>query len=312
VELLWDHNITNAAAFFAERAEYYDHIWICRAHNLQRLANALDREAWGKLARAHVVLDTEALACNRDAAQAMLSGRRFDVARALKREMKLAHLVQDVVSVSPGEEAQLRALSLPRVHVLGHAQVARPTPNGFAERHDILALGALYEAGTPNVDGLRWFIAKVWPLVRRKHKTAQLHVAGFIKPGFDAAALLAGPGVIVHGFVADPTALYNTARLFLAPTRFAAGIAFKVHEAAAHGLPVMTTDLIADQLGWQPGEDIMAAPANDPAAFAAALLNAYTDPKLWARLRANALTRLDADCSPAHFTAAIGRVLASK
>ena len=309
VELLRNHDITHAARFFAERAEYYDHIWLCRAHNLQRLVAALDNDTWSKISRAHLILDTEALACNREAAQAQLSKRKFDLARALKREMKLAHLVRDVVSVSAPEQAQLTELGLPRLHLLGHAQIARPTPNGFKPRRDILALGALYEAGTPNVDGLRWFIAKVWPLVQRKLKGVQLHIAGFVKPGFDAAVVLAGPDVVVHGFVSDPTALYDNSRLFLAPTRFAAGIPFKVHEAAAHGLPVMGTDLIAAQLGWTAGSDLIAASPDEPAAFAAALVAAYGDQTLWNTLRENALARVEQECSPAQFTQAVSRIL---
>jgi GT2 family glycosyltransferase len=312
VELLWNHDITHAARFFAERAEYYDHVWVCRAHNLHRLTGVLDRDGWGPIARAHVVLDTEALACNREAAQARLEGRDFDSGRALKREMRLAHLVQDVVSVSAREQAQLQKLKLPRVHVLGHAMTPKPTPNGFAERHDILALGALYAAETPNVDGLVWFIAKVWPLVRHQIRQAKLHIAGFVKPDFDAASLLAGPGVVLHGFVADPAGLYDKSRIFLAPTRFAAGIPFKVHEAAACGVPVMTTDLIAGQLGWQSGRDLMAASADDPEAFAGALVALHGDQALWTTLRDNALARIAQECSPARFTATIPSILAAR
>jgi glycosyltransferase involved in cell wall biosynthesis len=263
------------------------------------------------LARAHIVLDTEALACNRDAAQAQLTKRKFDLSRALKREMKLAHLVKDIVSVSDTEQAQLNALGMPRIHTLGHALVTRPTPNSFKERRDILALGALYEANTPNVDGLRWFVSKVWPLVRRKLKGAQLHIAGFVKPGFDPAEIFALPGVVLHGFVADPTTLYNQSRLFLAPTRFAAGIPFKVHEAAAYGLPVVATELIAAQLGWTQGSDIIAASPDDPAAFAAAVIEAYSHQPTWESLRKNALARVEQDCSPTQFTSAVSKILSA-
>ncbi len=309
VELLWNHDIRNAAEFFAERAEYYDYVWVCRAHNLLRLTQVIERDGWGPLARAHVVLDTEALACNREAAQAKLKGRSFDVARALKREMRLAHMVKDVVSVSAQEQAQLQALKLPRVHVLGHALTPQPSPKPFAERRDILALGALYEAGTPNVDGLLWFIREIWPLVRRELKQARLHVAGFVKEGFDAASLLAGPGVVVHGFVANTAPLYANARVFLAPTRFAAGIAFKAHEAASHGVPIMTTDLIAGQLGWQSGDALLAQPHDDPAAFAEALVRLYSDENLWQTLRDGALAKITDECSRLHFTNTIGGLL---
>jgi GT2 family glycosyltransferase len=81
VELLWNHDATSVARLLVEREHCYDTIWICRAHNLHRLVGAVGRE-WGALRHARIVLDTEALACNREAGSATLEGRRFDLAKA--------------------------------------------------------------------------------------------------------------------------------------------------------------------------------------------------------------------------------------
>ena len=311
VELLWDRCIEDVAAFLLERAEYYDAVWVCRAHNLDRISGVVGPNGWGPIGRVRTILDTEALACNREAVQCELEGRRFDLSRALKREMKFAHLVQDIVSVSAREQAQLKKIGLPRVHVLGHAMQAAPLDTPFDDRRDLLALGALYGPDTPNVDGLRWFIAEVWPLVRKKLKQLRLHIAGFIATGFEPGTMFDAPGVIFHGPVDDPTALYASSRLFLAPTRFAAGIPFKVHEAAARGLPVMATTLIAEQLGWAPGVELAAAPA-DAASFAATLIAAYGDATGWHNMRDSALARLAAECSQAAFTATVEAVLTGR
>lgn len=308
VELLHQSCITDAAAFFEARAGFYDVIWICRAHNLDRLRHALGPSGWAHLAGARLVLDTEALATNRDAARAAITGRKFDATRALKRELRTSVLVHDVVSVNEAEAAQLRAAGIARVHVLGHRLAPRAAAPGFAARKDILALGALYGETTPNVDGLRWFLAEVWPLVRRSQRNIRLHIAGFIAEGFDAAALLRGPGVVMHGFVEDVTPLFAAARVFLAPTRFAAGIPYKVHEAAAHLVPVMATDLLVRQLGWEPGRDLAAASPEDPKAFAAALTTLYGNESIWQATRLAAQSRLAAECDGAHFTAKLATI----
>ncbi len=308
VELLADRCITDAAAFFAERAGFYDVIWICRAHNLDRLRETLGAAGWAHLAGARIVLDTEALASNRRAVQAALTGRRFDHPKALKRELRNLVLVQDVVSVNEAEARQLRAAGIARVHVLGHSLQPTPSLPEFDARRDILALGALYAEATPNVDGLRWFLAEVWPLLRKTQRNLRLHIAGFIADGFDADTLR-GPGVVMHGFVEDPGQLFASARLFLAPTRFAAGIPYKVHEAAARGLPVMTTDLLAEQLGWQNGVELAAAPCTDPKAFAATLLRLYGDAEAWSRIRTAALARIGQDCDPAAFTRTVATLI---
>ncbi len=309
VELLWNHDISTTAAFFRERESYYDYIWVCRAHNLHRLASVIDDGAWGPMRNARVVLDTEALACNRDAASAALEGRSFDINRALKRELRQAYLVQDICCVNAVEQAQLIGAGLPRVHVLGHAIDARPTPAPFSRRRDILALGSLYGAETPNFDGLCWFLAEVWPRVRQEIGDARLLIAGFVAEGLDVRRLLSGTGVVHMGFVDDPRTLYETARVFVAPTRFAAGIPFKVHEAASFGVPVMATTLLCDQLGWQSERDILARSPDDAASFAADLIRLYSDAALWQTLRENALERIGDDCGRADFTAVIKAIL---
>ena len=48
-------------------------------------------------------------------------------------------------------------------------------------------------------------------------------------------------------------------------------------EAAAYGLPVVGTDLLAEQLGWESGRELLTAPPGDATAFADACVTAYRD-----------------------------------
>ncbi len=299
VEVLWDRDITCAAAFLAERETFYDVVWVCRAHNLGRLAGVLNG-SWGPLRHAHVVLDTEALGANRDAVRADLEGTPFNIEQALLRELRDSHLVRTVCAVNEAEAAQLRAAGLRQVHVLGHAMSPSPTPRPFETRKDILAIGSLHGPATPNFDGLRWFIAEVWPIVSHALPEARLRIAGFVADGLDVASLLAGPMIETLGFVETTRGLYDETRVFIAPTRFAAGIPFKVHEAASHGLPVVATRLLAGQLGWDDGA-VLACDAADPAAFAAAVVELYRSETLWQTTRDRALARIARDCSPTAF-----------
>lgn len=137
----------------------------------------------------------------------------------------------------------------------------------------------------------------------------RLLIAGFAAEGLDVATLLTGPDIVHLGFVDQPRTLYESARVFVAPTRFAAGIPVKVIESSAHGVPVMATTLLARQLGWQAGRDIACAPADDPAAFAAALVALYTDADLWQRLRDNGLACVGQSFSRARFTETVASLL---
>ena len=90
-------------------------------------------------------------------------------------------------------------------------------------------------------------------------------MAGYAAPGVLAEEWSHHPRVTLIGTVGDVMPLYQQHRVFIAPTRFAAGLPYKLHEAASFGLPAVTTSLLAGQLGWTDGKDILAADPADAA-----------------------------------------------
>jgi O-antigen biosynthesis protein len=103
--------------------------------------------------------------------------------------------------------------------------------------------------------------------------------------------------------VEDLTSLYNEARVFVAPTRFAAGIPLKVIEAAARGVPIVGSPLVASQLGWLEGDDLLTGA--DATEFAQAIASLYTNERLWLRLRESALARVDREYNETTFRRAL-------
>ena len=89
------------------------------------------------------------------------------------------------------------------------------------------------------------------------------------------------------------------------PTRYAAGVPHKAHEAAARGLPMVVTPLIADQLGWHEQVPVGA----DARAFADQCLRLHSDAAHWASVRQHLLASVARDCSPATFDRALQAVL---
>jgi glycosyltransferase involved in cell wall biosynthesis len=174
----------------------------------------------------------------------------------------------------------------------------------------MLFLGAVHRADSPNYDSLAWFVDQVLPRVEQELGwETRLTIAGFLgeevglgRFGDHARITLAGP-------LADPGPAYDTHRVFVAPTRFAAGVPYKVHEAAAHGLPVVATALLQSQLGWTAGEDMLCAPSSDPAGFAAQIVRLHRDKALWERVRAGALARLEAENGREHYASRVRAIL---
>lgn len=303
-EVLADRNFDDLPAFLQERQGLYDIIWVARTHNLSRVLPLL-----AGLKKVRLVLDTEAVTAPRAAMQAALRGETFDAKEALAAECAVARKAHTVLAVNAAEAALLRKGRVKNVSVLGTARVVTPTPAGVGARAGLLFVGAVHEAGSPNHDALVYYVEQILPaLAKIFGKPPLLHVVGHTAPGVDLNALARHKYVRLHGEMADVTSLYNEARLFVAPTRFAAGTPYKIYEAAAHGLPCVASTLLAGQLGWGAAE-ILAAPADDPALFAQAIAYLYRDEGLWGRLREGALARIGAEHRVGDFCAAVAGIL---
>ncbi len=111
------------------------------------------------------------------------------------------------------------------------------------------------------------------------------------------------------GRVDDLTPWFDRARVFVAPTGYAAGIPLKILHAAALGVPVVCTGLLQRQLGWTDGVELRVA--DDAAGFAAACCDVYRDETEWSALRDAALLRIAGEFSQVRFDEAVADALRS-
>jgi GT2 family glycosyltransferase/glycosyltransferase involved in cell wall biosynthesis len=300
VEIAGERGERGLAGFLRERAGYYDTAVVSRPHNMKVFREAL-AEAPGSIALDKVVYDAEAIFALRDEARARLAGTPDkDVREKMAAEVALSLGAGVVLSVNELEAGHFRAAGVRDVRVLGHALGPQPVGGGFAQRRDLLFVGAMDEDDSPNADSLAFFVRQVMPWLDARIGTEYvLRVAG--RCGAPRVRALASDRVQLLGRVPDLAALYAQSRVFVAPTRYSAGMPMKVHEAAARGLPVAATSLLARQLGWADGETL--AVGDTPVTFARACQRLYEDAGFWAKIRAGALARIKAECDPALFVA---------
>jgi len=308
VEVMRDDSAATLERFLEDRSGFYDVIWIARTHNLNRVQAALSNAPRCP----PLVLDTEAIASLRDAARARIQGHDFDLNAALTAEFRNAAVCRHVVAVSAQEAAVLRDLGLAEVTEIGHVREPRLTERRFTDRSGMLFFGAIHEVGSPNYDALCWFIDEVLPLVERELGwQTRLTIAGYLAPGVKLEGYRNHPRVTLHGVIADAAPLYDSHRVFVAPTRFAAGVPYKVHEAASFGLPVIATELLRSQLGWENETELLAAEMTDPADFAHNVVRLYRDQALWQRLRGGAAARITAENGRGRYVQALRSILGS-
>jgi GT2 family glycosyltransferase len=303
VEVLGGGDGEALAETLRERLPLIDRLLVSRPANLERVEAAL-RQVGAWPAPVPIIYDAEAIEALRHERWRALHGLPMET-EALDHELRRARSADTVLAVSPAEQALFAAAGARRVLCLGHALRPVPGPRPFADRAGLLFVGAFYEPDSPNSDGVRWFAREVWPLLRARLGRLRLVIAG-ARPGRSIRAL-AADDVEVLGSVPDLTPLYDQARVFIAPTRFAAGLPHKVHEAAAHGLPVVATSLLADQLGWRDGAVLSVA--DDPVSYANAVACLHEDETRWRRQRAAALDRVATDCAPGAFAATVEEAL---
>lgn len=247
--------------------------------------------------QARLLFDTVDLHFLRERRAAELDGDAAALrAAARTRTRELALVAQaDATLVVSEAERRLLAQDAPaaRVRVLSNLHRPAPATGGPEGRAGLLFVGGFRHP--PNVDAVAWFVREVLPRVRESLPSTELHcIGGDVPAGIRALGAL--PGVHVHGHVPDLQPWLERCRVSVAPLRYGAGVKGKVNQAMAHGLPVVATSCAVEGMHLAHGHDALIA--DQPDAFAAAVVRLHTDDGLWRTLAANGRENVQRHFSP--------------
>jgi len=126
----------------------------------------------------------------------------------------------------------------------------------------------------PNVDGVLWFIHKVWPQIHVALPAAHFYIVGR-QPHARLQTLQDMPGIVITGSVPDTRPYINEAAVYVVPLLIGGGTRLKLLESTAMGQVVVSTTLGAE--GFPDAADAMIL-ADTPADFAAACIRLARDP----------------------------------
>jgi glycosyltransferase involved in cell wall biosynthesis len=124
----------------------------------------------------------------------------------------------------------------------------------------------------PNTEAAIYLASEVWPRIRARAPQAELWLAGARAPA-TVSQLQQVPGVRYVGFVRDLVALFEQARLLLAPVLSGEGSRVKVVTAAAHGVPIVANARALSGLGLPAPAARAGESAEDLAVLASAWLH---------------------------------------
>ena len=176
-------------------------------------------------------------------------------------------------------------------------------PSGVVPAHDLVFVGSM--DWMPNIDGVRWFLDEVFPLIRSQKPDCRLAIVGRQPPPSLAAEQSAH--VTVTGTVPDVRPFLWQSPVSIVPLRIGGGTRLKIFEAMAAGTAVVSTTIGAEGLPVAHGETIRIG--DSAQAFAAECLELLENREARERMAAAALGLLRAKFSWEHVTDSLERAL---
>jgi glycosyltransferase involved in cell wall biosynthesis len=123
----------------------------------------------------------------------------------------------------------------------------------------------------PNVDAVLWFVQNCWSGVKDSVPGARMLIVGS-NPRLSVQALgKLDKTIVVLGRVPSVASILNSAMVAIAPMQSGSGMQFKILEAMACGVPVVTTTLGLGDISATPGQDLLVA--DSPAEFSKAVVD---------------------------------------
>lgn len=280
----------------------FDAVLVTRPRNMAFLEPILTTHLEGIQSNVQIIYDAEAISAYREIRQRELQGEVLQVDEKIelvRAELNPAKIANCIWAVSEIERNNFIAHGFDpgRIRVVGHTSEIRVENTEFNNRRNLLFVGAIHGDTTPNAHSIQWFSEFVLPQLREEFPDIVLDVVGINSSPLVTS--LANQNLRLHGRVDNTNGFYDNARVFIAPTQFAAGIPLKIIEAASKGVPIVTTPLIAEQLGMIDGVNVLVA--HNPTEFTLNTLRLYSDETLWSSIRDNALKFIGDEYSETKF-----------
>lgn len=186
-----------------------------------------------------------------------------------------------VLAIQDTERAFFSRICHKEVITVGHFVTVEPQfePDRLQDGFNILFVGS---ANPINLDGIRAFVAQVWPLLRQRIPSAQLLLAGGV-----CNAEAGGDSIVRLGFVDDVRSAYRQAHVVINPVRQGTGLNIKSIEALGYGMPLVSSSAGARGLESAHGRALLIA--DTPGEVVAAMERIRSEGDMRRNLSAQAL-----------------------
>jgi len=165
-------------------------------------------------------------------------------------------------------------------------------PSWGAEEADALIFSGMLN-WEPNVDGVRYFVQEIWPLIKRDRPGARLYLAGSDPVPFISRLQEQDHSIVVVPNPEDMRPWSARAMVFICPILAGGGTRLKILDAMAMGKPVVSTSIGSEGLRVQDGAHLLIA--DHAKSFAAAVCGLLGDAPLRQRLASAGRTLVETE-----------------
>lgn len=168
-----------------------------------------------------------------------------------------------------------------------------PTPPQNFKRPSIIMAGSFYNSLSPMVRSAHWVLEEILPLIKMEIPDIHVYMVG--RGSKENLGWVQRGDVTVTGTLPSVLPYLCNADVAIVPLQFESGTRFKILEAGAARVPIVSTTLGAEGLPIADGEGILLA--DDAPAFAKAIVKIIKDPEFSAKLSMNCYSFIDEKCS---------------
>jgi glycosyltransferase involved in cell wall biosynthesis len=188
-------------------------------------------------------------------------------------ERKAARLAEATFVCSQKDREHLVAWGFPRVAVIPNAVEIPHDSVGKSDTANLLFVGGM--GHEPNREAAERMIKSIFPLIRRERPDARLIIVGKGSEALPSRSTFP-PDVEYLGFVEDIASLYRKCAIFVCPMINGGGTRIKLLDAAAYGLPIVSTTMGAEGISLQNEHQVLLRETDRE--FAKGCLDLLADP----------------------------------
>lgn len=153
----------------------------------------------------------------------------------------------------------------------------------FKDRNGLIFIGGFHHQ--PNVDAVLYLSKEIMPLVWDQNKKIIVKIIGGSLP--EEIKALHTDRFQILGYQKEIDHYFLSAKVFVAPLRYGAGVKGKIGQALEYKLPVISTTIGVEGMMLKPDINVLVADNDDAQNFANHISQIYNDEQLWKKLHDN-------------------------